>query len=62
MEDSHKNVKNWAQGKEPLKNAVLQHKDGNPVYDFMKGEVQRNFWVVPFNAWAKKQKLRKNGN
>lgn len=62
MEDSHKNIKNWKNGKEPLKNAVLQHGEGNAEYDFMKKSVERNFWVIPFNQWAKKQKLRNNGN
>ena len=62
MEDSHKNLKNWMKGKEPLKNAVLQHGEGSPEYDFIKKNVERNFWVIPFNSWAKKQKLRKNGN
>jgi hypothetical protein len=59
MEDSHKNLDQYRKGKEPLKNAVLQHPTGSPVHDFMKKSVERNFWVVPFNDWAKKQKTRK---
>lgn len=59
MEDTHKNLDNYRKGKEPLKNAVLQHPEGNPVHDFMKKSVERNFWVTPFNDWAKKQKTRK---
>jgi hypothetical protein len=59
MESSHKNAENHRRGKEPLKNAVLQHPVGNKEYDYLKGQVNRNFWVIPFNDWAKKQKLKK---
>ncbi len=59
MDSSHKNAKNYRQGKEPLQNAVLQHPKGNNEYDYLKSKVERNFWVIPFNAWAKKQKLKK---
>lgn len=60
MEDSHKNVEKYRNGKEPLKNAVLQHPTGNDVYDFLKKNVDRGFWVTPFNKWQKVQKYRKN--
>ena len=59
MEKTHKNVDNWRKGKEPLKNAVMQHPEGSGVYDYLKGEVERNFWVTPFDSWQKRQKLRK---
>jgi hypothetical protein len=59
MESSHKNAKGHREGKEPLKNAVLQHPEGNSEYDYLKGKIERNFWVIPFNDWAKKQKLKK---
>ena len=59
MEKTHKNVDNWRKGKEPLRNAVMQHPEGNDVYDYIKKNVERNFWVIPFSGWEKKQKLRK---
>ena len=59
MEKTHKNVDNWRKGKEPLKNAVMQHPEGNDVYDYLKGNVERNFWVTSFDSWQKRQKLRK---
>lgn len=59
MEKTHKNVDNWRKGKEPLKNAVMQHPEGNEVYDYLKGQVERNFWVTSFDSWQKRQKLRK---
>lgn len=59
MDDSNKNVANYRKGKEPLKNAVMQHPDGNEIHDYVKGKIERNFWVIPFKDWTKKQKLRK---
>ena len=62
MEKTHKNLDNYRKGKEPLTHAMLQHPEGNPVHDYIEKNVERNFWVVPFKDWAKKQKLRNNGN
>lgn len=59
MEDSFKNLDNYRKGKEPLKNAVLQHPTGNDVYDFLKKNVNRDLWVTPFSKWQKAQKFRK---
>jgi len=59
MEKTHQNYKNYRAGKEPLKNAVLQHPEGSEVYDYVKGKVQRNFWVIPFAKWEKNQKTHK---
>jgi hypothetical protein len=59
MEKTHKNVNDWRKGKEPLKNAVMQHPAGNDVYDYLKKNIERNFWVIPFSTWEKNQKLRK---
>jgi len=57
MEKTHKNAKNYREGKEPLSNAVLQHPDGSPVYDYIKGKIERNFWVIPFKKWNNNQKI-----
>jgi len=59
MEKTHSNWLNWQKGKEPLKNAVMQHPTGSNVYDYMQKNIERNFWVVPFKDWEKKQKLHK---
>lgn len=56
MEKTHQNYKNYRAGKEPLKNAILQHPEGSPVYDYLKGKVNRDLWVIPFGKWEKKQK------
>ena len=60
MEKTHKNVENWRKGKEPLRNAVMQHPEGNDVYDYLQKNIERNFWVTPFKSWEKRQKLRKS--
>ena len=57
MNSSHKNYIDYRQGKDRLENAVMQHPDGNDVYDYLKKNVERNFWVTPFKEWEKKQKL-----
>lgn len=59
MENTFKNLENYRKGKEPLKNAVLQHPAGNDVYDYLKKNVERNFWVIPFSKWQKSQKTHK---
>jgi len=58
MEKTHKNFDNWKKGKEPLRNAMLQHPEGNEVYDYIKKNVERNFWVTSFDSWQKRQKLK----
>lgn len=62
MEATRKNLKNYAKGKEPLRNAVLQHPDGNDVYDFLKKNIDRDFWVTPFSKWEKIQKYNSHAN
>ena len=60
MEKTHKNVENWRKGKEPLRNAVMQHPEGNDVYDYLQKNIERNFWVTHFKSWEKRQKLHKS--
>ena len=57
MEATHKNLDDYRKGKAPLANAVLQHPEGSPIYDYLKRNVTREFWVKPFSSW---QKLQKN--
>lgn len=59
MEKTFKNLENYRNGKEPLRNAVLQHPTGNDIYDYIQKKVERNFWVIPFAKWQKIQKYRK---
>jgi hypothetical protein len=39
---------------------MLQHpeegSDGSSVYDFMKGEIKRSLWVIPYDKFKKKDK------
>lgn len=60
--ESRKNYKGYIQGKEKLKNAVIQHPaegEGKSVYDFMQGQVQRNLWVIPYDKFVKKINKKK---
>ena len=59
MEATFKNLENYRKGKEPLKNAVLQHPEGNDVYDYLKKNVNRDFWVTPLSKWQSAQKKHK---
>ena len=58
--DSQQNYENYRKGKSKLENAVLQHPEesngGKSVYDFMKGEVRRDMWVIPFDQFKKRNK------
>ena len=55
-----KNLDDYRKGKSKLENAVLQHpeegENGKSVYDFMKGEVRRNMWVIPYEQFKKRDK------
>ncbi len=55
-----KNFEDYLKGKTKLENAVLQHPeegdDGKSVYDYMKGQVQRNLWVIPYDQLKKRDK------
>jgi hypothetical protein len=57
---SWKNYEDYRKGKAPLENAMLQHPEegnsGNSVYDFMKGEIKRKLWVIPYDRFKKKDK------
>jgi hypothetical protein len=59
MEKTAKNIDNYRKGKEPLKNAVMQHPAGNDVYDYLQKNIDRDFWVTPFSKWQKTQKYHK---
>lgn len=62
MEKTAKNINNYQKGKEPLRNAVMQHPTGNDVYDFLQKKVNRDFWVTPFKKWQKIQKYNNRAN
>lgn len=57
---SWKNYEDYRKGKASLENAVLQHPEegvtGTSMYDFMKGEIKRNMWVIPYDKFKKKDK------
>lgn len=57
---SWKNLDDYRKGKSPLENAVMQHpeegSDGKSVYDFMKGEIKRKLWVIPYHKFKKGDK------
>jgi hypothetical protein len=54
---SWENVRKYREGKEQLKNAILQHPDEDPktsIYDFVKRNTIRKLWVIPFNQFKRK--------
>jgi len=55
-DSSWKNFKDYNSGKDRLKNAILQHPEEEPgsksVYNYMKGEVNRSGWVMPFDQYV----------
>jgi hypothetical protein len=57
--ESWRNLENYRKGKEPLRNAVLQHPEEDPktsIYDFIKRETRRKLWVIPYNQFKKGDK------
>jgi hypothetical protein len=39
------NYSNYLKGKEPLKNAVLLHPDGDEVFNYVWNNINRTFWL-----------------
>lgn len=55
-DSSWKNVSDYNSGKAKLKNAILQHPEesagSDSVYNYMKGEISRSAWVMPFDQYV----------
>jgi len=51
-----KNYLNYIAGKEPLEHAVLHQGDETPIHDFINKNINRRFWVLPFEKYKKSQK------
>ena len=61
--ESRKNYKRYIQGKDQLTNAVIQHPDEDAktsVYDYMKGNVKRNLWVIPYDRFKREINKKKD--
>lgn len=45
--ESWKNLSDYRQGKDKLKNAILQHPEesNNSMYEFIKKNIKRDLWV-----------------
>jgi hypothetical protein len=56
---ARKNYKNYLAGKEPLKVSVLHQGGETPIHDFITKNMERRFWVLPFDKF---KKLQKNKN
>lgn len=54
--ESMRNYKAYVAGKEPLRHTVINHREGDPVYDFIKSKITRNFSVFPDGHWEKVRK------
>lgn len=54
-DSSWKNLEDYSQGKDRLKNAILQHPEEEPgsgsIYNYMKGETSRSGWIMPFDQY-----------
>ena len=61
--ESRKNYKRYIQGKDQLKNAVIQHPDEDAktsLYDYKKGNVKRNLWVIPYDRFKREINKKKD--
>jgi hypothetical protein len=57
--ESWKNITNYRKGKERLENAVAQHPEEDAktsIYDFVKRNIKRDFWVIPYERFKKGDK------
>lgn len=57
--ESWQNIKAYRKGKEKLQNAVAQHPEEDSktsVYDFVKRNIKRNLWVIPYEKFKKGDK------
>ena len=58
-QESWKNVDDYRNGKDQLRNAVIQHPDEDPktsVYDYLKSKVNRQLWVIPYSQFKRGDK------
>lgn len=54
-----KNLENYRKGKEPLRNAVMQHPDEDPktsIFDYVKRNIVKNFKVISYDKFKKGDK------
>ena len=58
---SMKNYENYVNGKEPLANAFVMHKEGDDVFDFIKKKAKRRLWQIKPNEWDELQKENMRG-
>lgn len=57
---SQKEYKDYISKNKPLQWAALQHPEGDDVYDYVWGQMKRDFWMKPYKSWKKEQKNRLN--
>ena len=53
---ARKNYNNYLAGKEPLAHSVLHMGGETPIHDFITKNIERRFWVLPFEKFKKSQK------
>jgi len=61
--ESRQNYKKYIKGEERLKNAVVQHPAEDPktsVYDYLKGQIKRSFWIMSYDKFKKKINNKKD--
>lgn len=58
--ESMRNYKAYLAGKEPLRHVVINHREGDSAYDFVKSQLTHNFSVFPEGHWERvRKKYRK---
>ena len=59
--ESMRNYTAYKAGKEPLKYAIINHREGDSVFDFISSQKTKNFSVFPENHWNEvRKKYRKD--
>lgn len=49
--EAMRNYQASLKNKEPLEVAIMTHKEGDAVYDYIKKKVRRNLWTIPKEKW-----------
>jgi len=56
--ESYNNYINYIKKGEPLQHAALVSKEGDDIFDYVKNNIRRHFWMKPHETWKKEQNKR----
>jgi len=57
--EAMRNYKAYLNGTEPLRHALLTHREGDPMYDYIKNNISDRFSVYPKGYWEDLRKRRR---